>query len=221
MQTTTTLQIFNKNITQTIDVFDKNLKLSSTLNQSQKDLIEKNNFELEKNCNDILSILSKMNKEHIFLNQVIQNEFFRNLLNDISAWILKNFNSPKLTTILGLVGALLSAYGHNVEIQKKEIQKLIECDTYDHLTEKKEEELSKEETLSKDSILTNPFLSALYSLIVTISNKTEIILKSKHLLKILTTLSAQIVEIDNVGLYFKKRRRTFKRRNFIKRFNSH
>ena len=54
MQTTTTLQIFNKNITQTIDVFDKNLKLSSTLNQSQKDLIEKNNFELEKICNDIL-----------------------------------------------------------------------------------------------------------------------------------------------------------------------
>ena len=206
MQTTTTLQIFTKNITQTIEVFDKNLKLSSTLNQSQKDLIEKNNFELEKSCNDILSILSKLNKEHIFLNQVIQNEFFRNLLNDISAWILKNFNSPKLTTILGLISSLLSAYGHNVEIQKKEIQKLIECDTYEHLTEKKEEELSKEETLSKDSILTNPFLSALYSLIVTISNKTEIILKSKHLLKILTTLSAQIVEIDNVGLYFKKRR---------------
>ena len=49
MQTTTTLQIFHKNITQTIDVFDKNLKLSSTLNQSQKDLIEKNNFGLRLN----------------------------------------------------------------------------------------------------------------------------------------------------------------------------
>ena len=41
MQTTTTLQIYTKNITQTIDVFCKNLKQSNILTQNQKELIRK------------------------------------------------------------------------------------------------------------------------------------------------------------------------------------
>lgn len=200
---TSTQQIYTKNLTQNIDIFKSLLKPQKTDSKEQNDKI---NSQIEQSCNDITLILEKLQKEKNNLSQVLSNDYFRKLLDDISAWILKNFTSPKLTSILWLISNLFNSYDHRVEIKKKEINALIQCDTYEHLTEKKEDELSKEETLSKDSILTNPFLSSLYSLIVTVSNKTDIILKSKHLLKVLTTLSAQIVEIDNVALYFKKRR---------------
>lgn len=197
---TSTQQIYKKNLTQNIDTFKSFLKVDST---DKKGTV---NPQIEKSCNDITLILEKLQKEKINLSQILSNDYFRRLLDDISAWILKNFSSPKLIAVLLLISSLLNSYDHRIEIKKKEINALIQCDTYEHLTEKKENELSKEENLSKDSILTNAFLSSIYSLIITLSNKTEIILKSKHLLKALTTISAQIVEIDNVGLYFKKRR---------------
>ncbi len=49
-------------------------------------------------------------------------------------------------------------------------------------------------------------MSAFYALIVTISNKTEIIIKSKHLLKSIIGVLTQICEIDNIAIYYKKKR---------------
>jgi hypothetical protein len=57
-----------------------------------------------------------------------------------------------------------------------------------------------------DTFISNQFLSAFYALIVTIANKPEIILKSKNLLKNLMTIFVQICDIDNVGIYYKKKR---------------
>ena len=41
---------------------------------------------------------------------------------------------------------------------------------------------------------------------MTISNKPEIIIKSKNLLKSIITVMAQICEIDNIAIYYKKKR---------------
>lgn len=91
---------------------------------------------------------------------------------------------------------------------KLEIIKLLQLETYDQLllNDKKEKDKSSSETLSPDCIITNPFLSAFYALIVTIGNKPEIIIKSKNLLKSIITVMSQICTIDNVAIYLKKKR---------------
>ena len=81
-------------------------------------------------------------------------------------------------------------------------------ETYEQLlvNDKKEKEKKLEEIISKDSFITNPFLSSFYALLVTISNKPEIIIKSKNLLKAIITVMSQICHIDNIAIYIKKKR---------------
>ena len=62
------------------------------------------------------------------------------------------------------------------------------------------------EILTSETFISNPFLSAFYALIVTIANKPEIVLRSKNLVKNLVTIFAQICSIDNVAIYYKKKR---------------
>ena len=116
---TSTQQIYTKNLTQNIDIFKSLLKPQKTDSKEQNDKI---NSQIEQSCNDITLILEKLQKEKINLYKVLSNDYFRKLLDDISAWILKNFTSPKLTSILWLISNLFNAYDHRVEIKKKEKQ---------------------------------------------------------------------------------------------------
>jgi hypothetical protein len=85
--------------------------------------------------------------------------------------------------------------------------KILQLETYEQLLQNdKKEKSNYNEILSKDSFITNPFLSAFYALVVTISNKPEIIIKSKNLLKSIITVLSQICEIDNIAIYYKKKR---------------
>lgn len=90
-----------------------------------------------------------------------------------------------------------------------DILKQIEVETYEEIkvNEKKEKfERDSSEIISKDCFITNPFMSALYALIVTIANKPEIIVKSRSLLKNVLTILTQICDIDNIAIYYKKKR---------------
>ena len=167
--------------------------------------IDEFNNQFDINFNNFQNLLSKIKSENISLNLLISNQNFREFLDFLSSWILKNFNSKKMSILLTLISKLFEGFNYYYEVSEKNILSIIECDSIEQINEHKET-LNKEETLSKDSIITNPFLSAIYSLIVTISNKPEIIQKSKNLLKILSIISAQIVEIDNIAIYYKKRR---------------
>lgn len=71
---------------------------------------------------------------------------------------------------------------------------------------KGKKEVKDSEIISNDCFISNPFLSAFYALIVTIANKPEIIIKSRNLLKNVITILTQICEIDNIAIYFKKKR---------------
>ena len=68
------------------------------------------------------------------------------------------------------------------------------------------EKILDSEILTSETFISNPFLSAFYALIVTIANKPEIVLRSKNLVKNLVTIFAQICSIDNVAIYYKKKR---------------
>ena len=118
---TSTQQIYTKNLTQNIDIFKSLLKPQKTDSKEQNDKI---NSQIEQSCNDITLILEKLQKEKINLSKVLSNDYFRKLLDDISAWILKNFTSPKLTSILWLISNLFNSYDHRVEIKKKEIKNI-------------------------------------------------------------------------------------------------
>ena len=184
--------------------------ITSNLTELQELLSDQKN--IEKNINKIDNQIEILNglfnaikSEAINLSLLISNQFYRNFLEIIGTWIQRNYNSSRLISILSLISLSLASYEHNIEISNEYILSLIECDTVEQLNEKKEE-LNKEETLSEDSILSNVFLASMYSLIVTITNKPELILKSKNLLRYVTMLSSQIVEIDNVAIYYKKRR---------------
>jgi len=89
-----------------------------------------------------------------------------------------------------------------------EIIKLLEVSTYEEIKSEKKEKKDNldSEIISKDCFISNPFLSAFYALSVTIANKPEIIIKSKNLLKNVLTILAQICDIDNISIYYKKKR---------------
>lgn len=151
--------------------------------------------------------LNSSGSDTLSVNDKKLTEIVRNFLEQISAWILKNFSSVKLNSVIQLVSNLFSKLGYFPEIKKEEILKLLELETYDQLVSaEKKEKKNYEEILSNDSILTNQFLSAFYALIVTIANKPEIIIKSKNLLKSVITVMSQICEIDNIAIYYKKKR---------------
>jgi hypothetical protein len=132
----------------------------------------------------------------------------KNLLEKISSWVIKSFSSVKLNTVIGFVSLVLMKVGYQPEIKREELVKILQLETFDQLmtNDKKEKVEKNEEMLTKDAIITNGFLSAFYALIVTIANKPEIITKSKNLLRSIITVLTQICGIDNVAIYYKKKR---------------
>jgi hypothetical protein len=140
------------------------------------------------------------------INKTLKKEI-RQLLEKISIWVQKNFSHAKLNSVIMLISNILSVIGCRIEIEREEIIKLLQLETYDQLMLSEKEEKSKnEEILSKDSIITNIFLSSFYSLIATIANKSEVIFKSKNLLRAVVTVLTQICLIDKIAIYFKKKR---------------
>ena len=185
-------------------------KIKTNIKELQELLLDQKNQENNINKIDLVieslnDTLKQIKAEAINLSNLIVNEEHRNFLEIIGTWIQRNFNNQRLVPILSLVSLSLSCYDHNIDISNEYILSLVECDTVEQLNEKKEE-LNKEETLTENSILSNVFLASIYSLIVTITNKPELILKNKNLLRHITMISVQIVEIDNVAIYYKKRR---------------
>lgn len=51
----------------------------------------------------------------------IETEFLREFLESISAWILKNFSSPKLNSMLNFLILLFNKIGYTVEISREGI----------------------------------------------------------------------------------------------------
>ena len=175
-----------------LDEFIKILEETSTDNTKIDSIL----IKLQNTINDNESIIT-----------LLSGDTFRNVFEKIAAWILKNFSSVKLNPIINLVSLILHKLNYKVELKREEIIKLLQLETYEQLLNSdKKEKQNYEEIISKESIITNPFLSAFYALIVTIANKPEIIIKSKNLLKSIITVLTQICEIDNIAIYYKKKR---------------
>lgn len=72
--------------------------------------------------------------------------------------------------------------------------------------DKEEKDINYQESVASDSVLTEQFLSTFNGLIMTIANKPSIIVKSKNLLRSTVCVLSQICEIDNVAIFYKKKR---------------
>ena len=75
--------------------------------------------------------------------------------------------------------------------------------------QEEQEEVQKDiytNALEKNEFLTPEFLSALNALILTVSNKPEAVVKSKTLLKSILRIVSQVAEIDNIAVFYKKKR---------------
>lgn len=144
--------------------------------------------------------------------QIKNDEDLKKIIDYLSKWILNNFSSILLSKILCLISEILFLCDY-IKINPSYSYLISEAEA-----ESKEEKTSqhnkdKEKTmiddyLNKETVLTYQFLSALYVLIVSISNKPEILYKSKVLLSIISKLLYQICQIDNIVLYYKKKRLT-------------
>jgi hypothetical protein len=82
----------------------------------------------------------------------------------------------------------------------------LQLETYEQILKNDKKDKTNKEILTPDCFISNPFLAAFYALILTISNKPEIILKSRNLLRSILTVLSQICEIDNIAIYYKKKR---------------
>ena len=154
----------------------------------------------------ILSLSEIINSSEIVIPSK-NNQIIRDFFDSCSKWILNNFSSPKLSNIIGFISLLITKMGYSQEISKNIIYSIISIEKnliVDQETE--DDETNKENILSEKGVITNQFLSAFYALIVTISNKVEIIVKSKSLLKTISIVLSQICEIDSIALYYKKKR---------------
>jgi hypothetical protein len=164
------------------------------------------NDKIEKGIVSLLEQLGDLNKLEL-PNQIIKDFFEK-----CAAWILKNFSSVKLNSVINLLSIILTKLGYRVDIKKEgkilinlEIIELLQLETYEQLLNSEKKEKTKE-ILTSDGFISNPFLAAFYALILTISNKPEIILKSRNLLRSILTVLSQICEIDNIAIYYKKKR---------------
>lgn len=154
----------------------------------------------------ILSLSEIINSSEIVIPSK-NNQIVKELFDSCSKWILNNFSSPKLSIIIGFISILLTKMGYSQEINKNTIYSIISIERNLIVEQETEEDdTNKENILSEKGVITNQFLSAFYALIVTISNKVEIIVKSKSLLKTISIVLSQICEIDSIALYYKKKR---------------
>lgn len=187
---------------------------------------EESNFMklLISSFNEIITYLKKESKEYNQIDKLIIVSFehannvksidsnhqplIRELFDSLSKWILNNFNSPKLSTVINIISLILVKMGHFTEINVNEIKKLFEIENTAEIKDEDDnkEENNKEIIISENSFISNQFLSAFYALIVTISNKPEIIIKSKNLLKSVANVMCQICLIENIAIYYKKKR---------------
>lgn len=154
------------------------------------------------------STLEEIKSKNIDITTIITNSIISQFIDNLSFWILKNFKSHHLTSILNIISSVLLCYGYTENIPQKEINTFIECESLDKIkeNENKQDELIGENYLSNNSIITYQFLNMIYSITATISNKPDIIIKSRNLVKIILIISSQIVEIDFIANYFKHKR---------------
>jgi hypothetical protein len=183
----------------------KSLEQLSTVLEAEvtdNNLIDSLNLKIT----EILKTENLFSPNHSYSSQMNLN-FVKNFFESVSSWILKSFNSVKLTTIVNLVSSILDSLNYKAYIRQEEITKILQLETYESILKNaKKEKKNYEEILSPESFLTNQFLSAFFALVATISNKPEIILKSKNLLRSVLTVMTQICGIDNVAVYYKKKR---------------
>ena len=191
---------YSKNLNEKIESLN-NILTSKIPNQY-------NELQFDTSITQLLSILKEIKSQNINTSAIISNDKINKFIDIISSWILKNFKSHHLTSILNIVSSLLLCYDYTENIPEKEITNFIECESSDKIkeNENKQEELIGENYLSSNSIITYQFLNMIYSLIATISNKPDIIIKSKNLVKIILIISSQIIEIDFISYYFKRKR---------------
>lgn len=130
----------------------------------------------------------------------------------LSKFILNNFSSSKLSLVINFISLVLQKLNYHGNISTSEIRSLIDMESKESQIERLETEvedpkdIKSDDFVSEKSIISNQFLSAFYALIVTISNKPEIIIKSKNLLKSVVVVLSQIADIDNIAIYYKKKR---------------
>lgn len=188
--------------------------------------------------NEIITYLKKESKDYNQIDKLIIVSFehanniksiesnnhpvIRELFDCLSKWILNNFNSSKLSTVVSIISLILLKMGHHTEINVNEVKKLFDIENTADIKEDDEdkEENNKELIISENSFISNQFLSAFYALIVTISNKPEIIVKSKNLLKSVANVMCQICLIENIAIYFKKKRLLSVFAKIVKELNS-
>jgi hypothetical protein len=165
--------------------------------------------KLENSLNTSGGILKTIKLNYDKMSSNLKKEI-RIFFEKIASWIQKNFSSVKLYSVIMLISNFLSALEFEIEISREKITNLLQLETYDQLREAtsngKEEKIKDEEYLAKDSLITNSFLTSFYSLIIAMSNKQEIVVKSKNLLRSVLTVMTQICEIDKIAIYFKKKR---------------
>ena len=165
--------------------------------------------KLENSLNTSGGILKtiKLNSDRISCNLKKEVRMF---FEKMASWIQNNFSCVKLYSVIMLISNFLSALEFEIEISREKITNLLQLETYDQIMEAtsydKEEKIKEEEYLKKDSLITNSFLSSFYYLITAMSNKQEIVVKSKNLLRSVLTVMTQICEIDKIAIYFKKKR---------------
>lgn len=178
------------------------------------------NVSFEKNdINDILANIKIVSDTYLkndkFIIDISNNlSDLKNSLDFMSSWILKSFNSSKLTSVLQYASLLLEKCGYKIMFPRNELENILlkEIRTLGDNNVKLNEKQSKETKEVEDKInlekiiFTNQFLNSLYALFVTISSKSEIILKSKSLVKVSLSLIAQISNEKSAIIFLKKKR---------------
>jgi hypothetical protein len=82
-------------------------------------ILDNQQTDLQKLDSGIISLsdsITSLQDKSLFL--ILSNDFFRNFLDKISQWILKNFSSQKLSSVINLLVSIFNKYNHKVEINK-------------------------------------------------------------------------------------------------------
>lgn len=181
-------------------------------------LLKKLDLSFETNdINKIIASIKEISDSNFFKDNglIIDTKKYlkelKNNLDMISSWILNSFNSSKLTNILQFVSLLLDKCGYKVHFSNDEIDNIllkeIKSTNDGNIKVEEKSKVEGEDKINLDNIIfTNQFLNSLYALFVTISSKSDIILKSKSLVKVSLSIIAQIVNEKSAIIFLKKKR---------------
>lgn len=187
------------------------INLSVLINkENNKYSLEIDNF-ISNNQSNLLN-LEKLPSDY-------KDKIIKELFDNLAKLILNNFSSPRLSFIINYISLILTKLNYNKTLNDEEIYStlLLECITlennnnHDSLYNNYEfnnqnKEISSSNIMSEHSFISNQFLYAFYALITTLSNKLNVLVKSKNLLKSIITVISQLCEIDNTVIFYKKKR---------------